>query len=342
VVTVKNFMAGDGSGKKHGPRAIAGFSLQFKWGEARMSTVNSENTPAGIFMLKLKTIAGVVAMVLCKSAWAGDTYMLHENLHIGQQVTYVTTQDAKDHSDMTTDGKETISDTETVQSWKATETMVGVASGSATQARMDIAPESFDTVKTTGQDEKKTPCPFIGKAILVNREPDGSVSDDYPRKPEDAGNDLLNSDIELLDNFLTPDEEAYADIPVAVGDTWDNSAKMAKGMGLGPSDHVSATTKLDWVKTINGKQIAEISTTVVTTTHVDAGPNGRMATDTVDTQTGVMLVDIEAGMIVKGDCKDVTKTKSPPSSPVKLVEEIDTEFHSEVIPDPAAGAATQP
>jgi hypothetical protein len=291
-------------------------------------------------MLKLSVVAGIVAAALCSSVWAGDTYTLHENLHVGQQVTYVITQEAKQHTvDIADNGKQNVNDRQTGQSWTVTETVLAVADGSATQARVDVAAGSFDTVKVAGQDEKKTACPFIGRSILLTRKPDGSVADDYPRPPSASDLDTQNGDGILLDNLLTPDEQSYPDRAVAVGDTWDMSAKLAKAMGLGPKDHLTATSKLDWVKEIGGKQIAQISCNEVITYHIDAGPNGLVAQDTVDTSSDTMLVDIAAGMIVKDDSKDVTKTQGPGNSPPMFVDVNEAVFHAEVKPDLAT---TQP
>lgn len=286
-------------------------------------------------------LAIVGAMAMCQSARAGQTYSLHENLHAGQRVTYVLTQDSNDHSIGTSpDGKPIKTDTHELQSWTVTETVLAVNNGSATQARVDVAPGSFDAVHEAGQDEKRTACRFIGTPVILSQKADGSVADDYPRPPSANDIDEQNGDGLLLDGLLSPDELSYPEKAVAVGDTWDNSAKLAKTMGLGPKDHITASSKLDWVKEIGGRQIAQISASDVVTYHNDAGPDGLAASDNTDTVTEMMLVDIAAGMIVQDDSKDVPKMQSPANSPGKFVDENVAVFHSEVVPE--AGAATQP
>jgi hypothetical protein len=159
----------------------------------------------------------------------------------------------------------------------------------------------------------------------LKSKPDGSVDNDF------AGN-ASTLDLTLLGGMMSADEDNYPDHPVAVGDTWDNSARQAKKMSLGPNGRFSVNYKLESVQTAGGKPMAQITFKSVFTYHADAGPNGLLASDTDDEQTGTMLVDIAAGTIVKCDSKETIKVASPPGAAVKLAETIHQTFHSEVLP----------
>jgi hypothetical protein len=279
--------------------------------------------------MRIRTIlALVIATVICHSAFADDKITLHENLHSGDKVTYAISQTTQDHSDGSHNGVPSVMDTHTVQTWKFDEYVLAVKDGSATEARMDFTPDSADAVKESDQPEKKAPCPFAGKSVKFTAQTNAPAKNDF----QFNGNNASSEDLDLLGGLLTPDEDSFPDKPVAVGDTWDNSDRIGKKMDLAPKDHFSATFKLDSVKTVDGKQIAQLSYKSVFTYHVDAAPDGPMAADTVDEQSGSMLVDIAAGMIIQSDGKETRKVNSPPGAADRLSELVEETIHSEVIP----------
>jgi hypothetical protein len=227
-------------------------------------------------------LALFIGLTIARSAAAAGTYTIHEQVKPGQKITYVITQMATDHSHGTNNGVPSVSDSTTDQYWKVTETVLAAADGSATQARMEVDPDSFDVRRQDSQPQKKTPSPYIGWPVVVTLHADGSVTDDFPGNPD-------GDDLELLHSIISPDAINYPDQPAAVGDTWDNTAKAFKGGGFGPNDHISSQCKLDGVKTSGGKQMARISFTTSAQYHVDGNANGLTAQDTTTQSKGTEL-----------------------------------------------------
>ena len=163
----------------------------------------------------------------------------------------------------------------------------------------------------------------------MTSQPDGSVANDF--QGNSGGEDQA-----LLNVLLSPDEVNYPDQPVAVGDTWDNSAKLRKAFTVDPKDQFSAAFKLDSVTTVGGKQMGQISFKIVHSYHDDSGSGG-LPTDTVDEQTGTMQVDIAAGMIVTADMKELsTATSVSKNPPGKLVDISEHNLHCRVLTDAGA------
>ncbi|MGD0140605.1 MAG: hypothetical protein ABSD28_17190 [Tepidisphaeraceae bacterium] len=257
--------------------------------------------------------------VFCASAAADEKYTLHENLHVGQKVSNSIHYECKVNSTATTNGKQTATNTTTALSWKVTLTILDEKDGSAIRAQADVDPDSFDTAREGNGPEKRTPPAFAGKTVVLARHPDESISNDFPGN---AGDD----DVDMLNNFITPDEDFYPDNPVAVGDTWDNTAKAARHAELGPNDRMASVCRLDWVKTIGGKQMAQISNSVAIIYHED----NNVEEDTSYTTT--VLVDVAAGMIVKGDEKGSSKYTTPATEATQVSGGTQFTFQCEVIP----------
>ena len=269
-------------------------------------------------LLALWTVA-----TLCPAALADDVYNIHENLHVGQKVTYLIAQDNSIKSTSTTKGVATVTNTQDGQHWKLTLTILAEQDGSATRSQADIDPSSYDT---SGPQKQKQPCPAAGVHILLHLHPDGTQTSDF------QGN-LSDDDTNLLNGAIAPDEAIYPDKPVAVGDVWDASEKVAKYAGLGPNDQLSCRCKLDWVKTVDGKQIAQISYSEALIQHED----GNVQQDFEWTVT--CLVDIAAGMITRCDETGTSKFITPASEPTQVTGGSQLTFHCEVLPP---NSTTQP
>jgi hypothetical protein len=263
-------------------------------------------------------ICGSAAAVGGASA-ADQKYTLHENLHVGQKVTNSIRYECKVNSTTTTNGKQTSTNTTTGLSWKVTLTILDQKDGSAIRAQADVDPDSFDIAREANGPEKRTPPAFAGKTVVLARHPDESITNDFSGN---AGDD----DVDMLNNMITPDEDFYPDDPVAVGDTWDNTAKAARHAELGPNDRMASVCRLDWVKTIGGKQMAQISNSVAIIYHED----GNVEEDT--SYTATLLVDVAAGMIVKGDEKGSSKYTTPATESTQVGGGTEFTFHSEAFP----------
>ncbi len=201
--------------------------------------------------------------------------------------------------------------------------------GSSTRAEAVVDPDSVDTTKENGLEEKKTPCPFAGKKIILKRLPDETLSNDF------QGN-ASSDDVSVLNSFITPDAIFYPDKPVAVGDVWDNSAKMAKDAMLGPKDQIKSVCRLDWVKVIDGKKMAQISNSQAIIYYED----GNVEEDVESSTTS--LVDLAAQMIVRCDQKGSSKYKTPATEPTQVVGGTEFLFHAEMLANAATDTTTKP
>jgi len=273
----------------------------------------------------LALLAVFLTAPLCGLARADDAYTLHENLHADQKVSYAVTFDHKTKSTSTTNGVATPTDTDTGISWKVTMTTQEARDGSAVRSQAAFDATSVDTSKSLLGHEVKTTCPYAGKTIGLTRHPDDSITDDFQGNASD-------DDSGMLDNFITPDQIWYPDQPVAVGDTWDNSAELAKYSSLGPKDQLISKCKLDWVKTIDGKQIAQISNSIATIYHEDGNVEEDME------GTAIQWVDIATGIIIKVDEKETSTYSTPKTEATQVSGGTEFTFHAEVLP----AATTQP
>jgi hypothetical protein len=279
-------------------------------------------------MRKLTALASASFLSFATAALADQIYSFHENLHPGQKITISESSDTHKKYAWTTNGVAEPTDSRTTYQWTVALTVLETKDGSDTKALAEVAPDSYTTNQDTGQDAKKTPCPFAGKSIHLTRLADESFTNDFTGHAEDEDKNILN-------NFLNPDEDFYPDKPVAIGDVWDNSAKLSKHSELNPGDQLMSECKLDWVKTIDGKPMAQISNSVAIIYHLD---------DNVEEDvegSATILVDMNSEMIVKADQKGTTKYSNPPTDAAHITGGEEYTCHDEVISNQAA-PTTQP
>jgi hypothetical protein len=268
----------------------------------------------------------LLTAIYAATAFAQDQkFTIHENLHVGETATFHIYSDDKSNTVSTTSGNSTSAKTDTAEDWTVTLTVLDQKNGSSLRSKAQIDPSSFDTETDNGASPKKSPSPYAGKTITLSRHPDESFSDDF------SGN-ATDDDSNMLDNFMTPDEDFYPDQPIAVGQTFDCSDKVSKHSGLGADDKLMAIGRLDWVKEINGKQMAQISVSVATVYH----ETGHIEEDVVSSLT--LLVDVAAGMIVKSDQTGSSKYTTAPGEATQLTGGTEFTFHADM-PD---GPATMP
>jgi len=268
-------------------------------------------------MKKAALLAAMVLTASARLAGADEHYTLHENLHFGQRVGYVFDQTIKTKSISVTNDKKTVTDTLAGQHWKVAMTVFGVKDGSATREMVVFDPGSYDTTGDNGK-EQKIKCPFAGKTINLTRHADESITNSFP-------SNAIDDDVNSLNSIIIPDEDFYPDSPVAVGDIWDNSAKYSRHMGLGPQDRILSKCRLDWVKTIGGKQMAHI-TDSVGSIYYEAG---NVEEDMTYSMTA--LVDIAAGMIVKCKTSGSSAYSTPPSEATQVTGGVQFDYHGCVV-----------
>jgi hypothetical protein len=288
----------------------------------------------------IAALLGVAALLIAGTAMAdlgssngtsvpAELITIRENLHPGQKVQYVWTDHYTLKSTATANDPLMPKDSDTGHSWKVTLTIQEVKDGSAIRSVADVDPQSFDTSKDDAANETKTPTAYAGKSIGLMRHPDDSLTNDF------QGN-ASSDDVDLINNFVTPDAEWYPDNSVAVGDTWDDSTKVGKYASLGPNDTITSKGRLDWVKWVDGKQIAQISHSVAIIYHEDNNVEEDY------TFTGTQLVDLASGVTIRVDQKGSSKFIMPGTVPLRVLGRSEFMDHCEVVPDASAGATTQP
>jgi hypothetical protein len=185
-------------------------------------------------------------------ALGAEKYSFHENVHVGQQVAGDLICEGHVKRTTTSNGESSTDNYEYKQMIKTAFTVLAINDGSATEIKVYVDPTSYDTTKNAGEAEQRTPCSFAGKTVTLRRKADDTVASDFTDQADATDEDNVES-------LLNPDEDFYPDQPVAVGDTWDVSAKLTKHADLGPKDQLAAICRLDWVKEIGGKKMAQIS-----------------------------------------------------------------------------------
>lgn len=271
----------------------------------------------------------VLASIPAASVAADQKYVIHEKLHAGQKVTCSMTQTTRYHITTTSKGSppDKVEQSAT-EDWKVTVTTLAEKDGSATKASVEVADDSVDKTKDAGEAEQSNPCPYAGKTITLTRNPDETITNDFKSdKPID--------DEPLLNSVLTPDSDYYPDHPVAIGQTWDVSPNTKQHSGLGPKDKSEGKCRLDWVKTINGKQYAHVSCSTATIQEEEGN------VEEITECTGTMLVDLAAGMIVEADQTGKSTYTTDPHAATQVTG--GTEFTYRMRTDGApAAASTRP
>ena len=208
----------------------------------------------------------------------------------------------------TAKGQSMTSEQHVKQFLKATMTVLTVKMDRRRRRRVEVDPSSYDIDKEAAQPEEKTSCWYAGKTVTLRRGPDEKVSNDAKgHLPESREIDQQN-----LNDLLSPDQDLFSDQPVAVGDSWEVSDKLSKHSDLNPGDKLLAHCKLDWVRTINGKQMAELTCVCGIIRYQE--PN----VEEDDEYTSVMLVDVAAGQIVKADNQGTVKYSTPPGETAQM------------------------
>jgi len=229
---------------------------------------------------------GVMSAVSSALADEAEKYTFKENVKVGQVV----------EMESTGTGKLVNADNTQVrdhQYVKAKLTVTQVKDGSATQIKVETSPDSYNTRKLAYIKEEKFANALAGKTVVVTRADDGTATID--QKVEET--ETSEMDINYAEGMLAPDADLFPDHPVAVGDAWDAGPDFAVHSELDTKAKGAAKLKLDWVKTINGRQVAQISESAAIVTENEDG-------DETDSEiSGVLRVDVAQSQIVGADVK---------------------------------------
>lgn len=271
-------------------------------------------------MLRTTRLWLALATVLCGGAAAAqEKYTLRENVKVGQKIPVELVTQSHDQTATTVGGQTTRSDTRSKQVLKLVLTVLAVKDGSATEMRADVHPDSYDTTQESAAAETKTPCTFAGKTITLRRRADESVANDFSGQADPTDLDNLNS-------ALNPDQDFFPDHPVAVGEVWDVSRKVAKHSDLGPRDELMAQCRLDWVRTVDGREWAQVSCSCASVMH----QSGNVEADLESTM--ILQVDMAASQIVQGQTTGSINYLTPKTEPTQINGTVDFTCRSRVLP----------
>jgi hypothetical protein len=237
----------------------------------------------------------------------------------------------QDHNKITTteNNQPKASETEEKQVLKTTETVLAVKNGSATEIRVTVDPDSYDTHKEAGEAEQKTANSFAGQTVVLRRRADETVANDFHGEPD-------STDLDNLNSLIDPDQDLFPEDAVAVGDSWDVSAKVSKHAELQATDQLLAQCKLDWVKEIKGKKMAQITCSCGIIRHQPGNVEAAIES------TSVMQVDMAASQIVKSEQKGTIKYATPKDEAVQVNGTTDFSFTGEIKSTPATVPSTKP
>ena len=271
-------------------------------------------------------LALIIVAAFCAPALGEDKYTFHESLKPGQKISIDFSYQDHEKTTTTPRGKPAEdSDVQTRRSYKVTMTVLDTMDGSATKDRVEVEPGSVDATKTAGGDETVTPSSFIGKKIILTRKADGTATNDFKEQADPGALDMLNT-------LLTPDQDFYPDHPVAVGESWDTSDQMKKHAGLGKEDKLQCVCRLDWVKTIDQKQMAQMTYSLATVRHDE---------DHVESdceESGTLTIDVAAGQIVKTETASKTKYSTPADEPTQVTGTAEDSSHGSAVNEKTDGA----
>lgn len=184
---------------------------------------------------------------------------------------------------------------------KGSITVLKVASGVATSARVQFDPSCTSMMKSP-MGEQKFDFPFAGKTITLTRDAQGQVTSDFTGQVDPMASAELTS-------YLPTNNAGFPDHPVAVGEQWEPDLKaLRQAQQLGPNDKAVAACKVAAVHTINGKPAAEVITYLSTTKTVEA-------CTMVNTMQGSVWYDLETGSMVQSSMDGTSSMKGTMTQP---------------------------
>ena len=182
-------------------------------------------------------------------------------------------------------------------------TITQVKDGQARAGTVFVDPQSYVQQKMPGDAvTAKTPSAYAGVTVKLRFADDETVISDFHGNAD-------ATDTEMVNSSLYPDGDYFPDEPVAVGSTWDATAKVRRHAELLPGDQFTAQVRLDAVKKIDGKLYASMTCALAAIRH------NADKSDCDQTMTTIFLVDMAAQQIVRGTTngKETFYTAGPDS-----------------------------
>lgn len=167
--------------------------------------------------------------------------------------------------------------------------ILDVAGGVPTAVRLTFDPGCVETTRRKGHAEESKPLAYAGKTVTIRRGPDGRVAHDLAGEVDPEADEDLRQ-------MLDPDGVHLPDKPVAVGDSWEASDRVARHIGARDGEQVAVHCKLVAVKSVGGREVAEVT---VSGAFIKVEGFVELATEV----EGTLLIDVQTGRTVKSNLR---------------------------------------
>jgi hypothetical protein len=202
--------------------------------------------------------------------------------------------------------------------------------GTPTAKRVAFGGDSWSTTQTNDRPPQRTRLLYAGRTVNFRVGADGNVEQDFGVRPG-------KNELRFLREVMRGRSAALPDHPVAVGERWQANDALRAIMDLKPDDPVSTFYTLKSVRTVDGRQVAEIA--------VSAGvirSNGRGFNEEMSLE-GTNVVDVATGVTVRSDLVGETTVTVPPRGRVHFSGSGKVEIHhvARLLPHAEATAAAK-
>jgi hypothetical protein len=126
--------------------------------------------------------------------------------------------------------------------------------------------------------------PLAGRTLHIAMDQEHHFIDDFRGDLDDDARDELRS-------YLVPDADLFPDHPVAIGDFWDASAKMAADEPLKKGDLLKQWCRLDSVTKVDGHSMAHLTSSYAMLSHDDP------QSVRISKGSGTVTVDLDRGAV---------------------------------------------
>lgn len=278
-------------------------------------------------MRRLLGLMGITLCVLCSTTLAQQKYELQRKAKEGEKCSFESSQNGKQVGHM---GPQEMTQSMSMLR-KGTFEVVAVANGIPTSLKISFDKECSQKMEMTGQQPMAQNFALAGETVTISRDPKGMLQHDYKGQLDQMAMMELNAYLEPPTAFLPPK-------PVAVGDTWEPDTRAATQMyQLGQGDQLKMTCKFVGVRDLGGRQVAEISSTMLLDKKSD--PNQQLRNEV----SGTSMVDIETGAVLQMEASgkmSSSMTQDRMGQRVTMTSEGTTEQRARITP--LGAVAVQP
>lgn len=225
----------------------------------------------------------IITAFCAQPLWGAEKVTIKLAIQPGQSWTFSQTRDSRTDAKATSNGVTQPFTTVNRTTRSGRTEVLSVKDGKPTAMRITFDGNCADSMEMVGQPKQERPFGLAGRTITIKQEADGTVSDDLQGQIDPAARNEAHG-------MLSMSEALYPSAPVAIGQEWQaNPQALAREMELpGPNDRAGMTLKLLSIKTMEGRQVAEVKVSTAITTEQNGLQTQMVAqgTSLIDLQTG--------------------------------------------------------